>query len=369
MRSSSHLYFSRLDHLRLLAAFLVFYWHAGHWANVYPPSLVPTFFPFSIFEEGHTGVALFMVLSGFVFSAICGNRTPRYGDFIRNRFLRIAPLFTVWTLLIFYTNDVTPERMLATLLGLYNKYSLLGLGWTIVIEFQFYLIFPFLLLFSRRYGARYLVGLLGTMVMLRWLLWNQLGSIQYISYWTILGRIDQFLCGMMGYVIYRRYHRWLSSPLFFLAVVTAWLYIYHVINQNGGYTGQPASTYFQAMWIVVPTLEGMFYMLIAASYLRLRIHIFKWIDGSLAWLGSLSYSLYLNHEAVLGAAFNWVIKYKWPIATPLQISLYSCLVVYPLVVAISAVTYYFIEKPFLSLRRSYLIEPSHTAPESGSQNG
>jgi peptidoglycan/LPS O-acetylase OafA/YrhL len=275
----------------------------------------------------------------------------------------------VWTLLGFYTRDITPERMFATLFGLLNKNSYPGLGWTVLIEFQFYLIFPFLLLFSRQYGTRYLVGLLGTMVMLRWLFWNQLGSVQYISYWTILGRIDQFLCGMIGYVIYRRYHRWLGSPLFLIAVITTWLLIFHWINQNGGYYGQPESKYFQSMWIVVPTLEGLFYMLITVSYLRLRIRLFRWMDLLLAWLGTLSYSLYLNHETVVGVCFNWAIKYKWPVGTPLQVSLYALLAAFPLLVAVSAATYYLIEKPFLGLRRSYLIEATSPAPESSSVTG
>jgi peptidoglycan/LPS O-acetylase OafA/YrhL len=357
MQSSSQLYFARLDHLRFVAAFLVFYWHAGHWWNVYPTGSVPSFFAGSIFEEGHTGVALFMVLSGFIFCAICGDKVPIYGEFLRNRLLRIAPLFTIWTLFGYSVRpDVTPERLFATIFGLLNKNSYPGLGWTVLIEFQFYLIFPFLLAFSRRYGTRYLVGLVGTIVMLRWLFWNQYGSVQYMSYWTIVGRIDQFVLGMVGYSLYRRYHPWLGSIPFFVSLVVVWLAIYHVINLNGGYYGIPTSPYFQTMWIFVPTLEGLFYMLITVSYLRLQIRIAKWLNSALAWLGMLSYSLYLNHDTVVTACYKWATYYKLPVNTPVTIGLYAVVAVFPVLVAVSAATYYFIEKPFLNLRRAYLVD-------------
>ncbi|GAB4215044.1 MAG: hypothetical protein Fur007_12340 [Rhodoferax sp.] len=83
----------QLDHLRLLAALLVFGFHVfhqyfGHWV----PS--PYAAGFGLITEGHTGVALFFVLSGFLFMSIAlQGGDIDYKKFIRNRFLRIFPLF------------------------------------------------------------------------------------------------------------------------------------------------------------------------------------------------------------------------------------------------------------------------------------
>ncbi|MGY3408223.1 peptidoglycan/LPS O-acetylase OafA/YrhL [Bradyrhizobium sp. GM5.1] len=71
MKSSSGLYFSRLDHIRALAAYLVFVWHFTHLTTQFPVpfSTVPPF-PFALVEEGHVGVGLFMTLSGYLFAKL-----------------------------------------------------------------------------------------------------------------------------------------------------------------------------------------------------------------------------------------------------------------------------------------------------------
>ena len=69
MRSSAGLYFDKLDHVRAVAAFLVFSWHFVHLSGV-PYDYAPLFPPASIFEEGYTGVSLFMTLSGYLFAKL-----------------------------------------------------------------------------------------------------------------------------------------------------------------------------------------------------------------------------------------------------------------------------------------------------------
>lgn len=97
MRSSAGQHWIALDHVRALAAFLVFTWHFNHSTNGYPGPFEgsPAFFPFAILDEGHTGVALFMTLSGNLFAKILNGRTVRYSLFSWNRFFRLAPLMVV----------------------------------------------------------------------------------------------------------------------------------------------------------------------------------------------------------------------------------------------------------------------------------
>ena len=45
--------------------------------------------------EGHTGVALFMVLSGYILASGTFGKDISYAGFLRNRFLRIFPLLIV----------------------------------------------------------------------------------------------------------------------------------------------------------------------------------------------------------------------------------------------------------------------------------
>src|SRR5215203_561184 len=105
MKSSSGAHFIALDHVRGLAAFIVFTWHFTHGQgeeNGYPIpyEYVPDVFLLSILDEGHTGVALFMCLSGYLFAKLLDGRNINYGAFLWNRALRLLPLLAVVILLV-----------------------------------------------------------------------------------------------------------------------------------------------------------------------------------------------------------------------------------------------------------------------------
>ena len=102
LESSEGRYFYRVDHIRALAAFIVFVWHFIHSVKGYPVKFnySPSIFPLSILDEGHTGVALFMTLSGYLFAKLIGDRQINYRSFIYNRALRLLPLFMLVILIV-----------------------------------------------------------------------------------------------------------------------------------------------------------------------------------------------------------------------------------------------------------------------------
>lgn len=105
---------------------------------------------------------------------------------------------------------------------------------------QCYLILPFLVLFVNRYGVRHLAGLLLS-VLLKAGVWAQTGTVQAISYSTIFGRVDQFLCGMIAARLAERLPAGtLRKAIPWLALMLAPLglsYLYHRFNEMGGYMG------------------------------------------------------------------------------------------------------------------------------------
>jgi peptidoglycan/LPS O-acetylase OafA/YrhL len=353
LRSSTSEYLPRLDHLRFLAALLVLVWHAVHFNNQIATAYVPRFWPLSIFEEGHTGVALFMTLSGFIFQAICRNRQIIYFEFLRNRILRIAPLFLVWTLFLFYTGDTDPSKLFVAILSLLNRDAVPGAGWTIIVEFQFYVIFPFLVVFTRKYGIRYLVGLLLLAILFRSGVWYAQGTVQSLAYWTIFGRFDQFLLGMIGCELYFRRPHWFAQGSLLLATVVLWLWLYHRFNRLGGFYNIGTYPTKSLIWVFLPSVEGLFYAVITASYLGLNKTLPRFLDKSLAWLGSLSYSFYLNHLFVIDVSYKICTALEWKVTRFTDALIFALLIVFPPLVVISAATYYLIELPFLSLRRRY----------------
>jgi peptidoglycan/LPS O-acetylase OafA/YrhL len=367
MKSSSSTYFSKLDHLRFFAALLVVVWHAIHSNGIIAPSYVPKFWGLSIFEEGHTGVALFITLSGFLFQALGRNSDLDYVQFLRNRVLRIAPLFLTWVLFIYYTGTADPAKLFFSVFALLNRDTLpevntvLGGGWTIVVEFQFYLIFPFLLAFTRRYGLRYLCGLLALAIALRAGVWYARDSVQMLAYWTMFGRIDQFLLGMIGCEVFFRHPRLFRSRIALAGLIAVWALLMHRFNELGGFYNHSGYPSTSSIWVYFTTLEGFFYSSIAAFYLGIESRMPAALDKFFAWLGTLSFSFYLNHGIVIEIAYKISIAMGFTIIgfwRGLAFALIACI---PLVTVVSAATYYLIEKPFLSLRRNYRTQQNHVS--------
>ena len=83
MKSSSGEHYVALDHVRAVAAFMVFTWHFTHGRGGSPIPLgyVPAFPPAALLDEGHTGVALFMSLSGYLFAKLLEGKTINFKAF------------------------------------------------------------------------------------------------------------------------------------------------------------------------------------------------------------------------------------------------------------------------------------------------
>jgi peptidoglycan/LPS O-acetylase OafA/YrhL len=147
-----------LDGLRGIAAILVVSFHALG----YP-------------SGGYFGVDLFFVLSGFLISSQIlseTDRTGRFGfmQFFKRRFLRLIPGFLIMYALYcgirfcFMPDlpNVGPRRLLQILflsnviileLG-YNPVTFLSHLWSISVEWQFYLVWPFLLVMLLQLGCK-----------------------------------------------------------------------------------------------------------------------------------------------------------------------------------------------------------------------
>lgn len=149
--------------------------------------VIPGALPDFTSKLGQTGVAIFFAISGFimVYISLRGDRSPPTGPaFLRSRFLRVAPLYYLTTMLMILFGWVThgfgraPGYRLpnATELGLSFAFiphrgvkgliqPIYELGWTLHYEMFFYLLFAVgLSLVARRAGVLILV-VLGLLVL------------------------------------------------------------------------------------------------------------------------------------------------------------------------------------------------------------
>src|SRR5262245_59261357 len=150
MRSSSGAHFIALDHVRALAAFMVFAWHFTHAVEGYPVPFdyVPALVPLSLLDEGHTGVALFMTLSGYLFAKLLDGKSIDYGAFLWNRAVRLLPLLAVVIVMVGLMKFVAGESVTRYAYEILNGVwapTLPNGAWSITVEFHYYVILPLFL--------------------------------------------------------------------------------------------------------------------------------------------------------------------------------------------------------------------------------
>lgn len=389
----------RLAHLRCMAALLVLAFHAFHrFFGLWKPQ--PQAWPMGWLAEGHTGVSLFFVLSGFLFMRIAlhgqaahepaqsaGQQPWRldYWRFVQNRGLRIAPLFLV----VFFVAISVGRDKFAAQDVLYVLFSNLGqaptsnwfmtgAAWTISVEFTFYLVFPFLARFAMAQGPGYLLRLVGLLLLFK--LGGFLASERptHMLYSTLLGRMDQFLIGMLaalwsvqGWFAASSLKERATSGLagvhggwVLAALVLMWALLGAQAHWASYFLPQPR----QWAWVLWPTVEAAGWAAVIVAYAHWRGSLASLLGRAGIWLermlekgGEISFSLYLWHGLVIFLLdelwHRWTVWLGWAPVWPgpwqLQALGMGALVLV-LSWGVATWSYRTIEAPFLQLRRRYV---------------
>lgn len=351
MKSSTGKYFIALDHVRALAAFIVFTWHFIHINNGHHAP--PPAFPLSILTEGHTGVALFMVLSGYLFAKLLDLKTIIYTQFLWNRFLRLAPLLLLIIFIVglqkyfagqdifYYTKSILAGSI---------KPSLPNGGWSITAEFHFYLILPFLLLITTKWRYSLLL-VLGLPLVMRFFLWQEIGQIQSLSYWTIIGRIDQFLLGILAFKFRKNVANKHTIVILVLFIFACFYWYFDSIR---GFYKSPSYPSPSSIWIYMPTIEGFAYALLIAWYDNSFKHSTGKISRFVALIGTYSYSIYLLHFFIVFRMANAINSHIVELSN-IHIAMLFSFLCFLVMVPIGHISYNLIEKPFLRFRTKYIV--------------
>ena len=234
--------------------------------------------------------------------------------------------------------------------------------WAVAVEFQCYLLFPLLIAFSNERGSKFLVQLIAVALLIRLLAVLAEGANpRDLSYWTVVGRIDQFCIGMIAARLYvERDLANIGAKWFVPSALAAGLMLC-VFNRLGGWPSAPS---WKIGW---PTIEGAVWACFIVSYLPAARRLMpNWFGRLFAKLGEISYSMYLLHFAVIFAIIKngWYVRvtgngYYDALATTLLAAL-------PATAAMSLLTYNTIELPFLRMRPRYIV-PARLPDKAGSR--
>jgi peptidoglycan/LPS O-acetylase OafA/YrhL len=374
--ATSVAYLPELESLRGWAMLLVLVFHVdGFVRNPFVQTsgeVVPPWLAFV--RAGHTGVSLFFVLSAFLlslpfFAAARTGRSLSLRRYAARRALRILPLYyaAVVAGALLHAGTLAGLaaalpyflclNMLATPLLPYSS-----VWWSLMTEVQFYLTLPLLWLSLRRRAARWItVALLAVYAVAYGAFLAgrlRLPSFEAVAWLglSLFGRAPIFLTGIAAAAWYAgngrtTAERWAARPwlrrggadmllwatLLAQAVVLQWVVFvgYNVANS-------PPRLVFHAveggLWACVVLL-----LLIAPLHSKALL-CNRWLST----LGVLSYSVYIVHVPLLLLSLNamrhagitglsgW--NARTGIVAPLLVA--AC-------IAVSALTYRFIEQPFL----------------------
>ncbi|PCI75122.1 MAG: hypothetical protein COB20_13540 [SAR86 cluster bacterium] len=378
MKSTNFGYIPALDHLRGFAAVLVLFFHGSHFIShklAYgtpydPANWTRTDNPFSaLVIEGHTAVSLFFLLSGFVFTVGSLQKKLNYLGFYRNRLLRTYPLFLFFLILgiAFNVENFNIIALWQSVFFMANSDTAINGGaftyvfWSIAVEWHFYLVFPLLLLAVQKWGWQALLALILIFLFVRTGAYLVGADMRELSYYTIVGRIDQFLLGMLAGIYYRNYFV-AGKRLDYVAIAGTGLVLVLLFGFNR-LGGGAVNNY---LWIFWPTLEATAWAIFLIGYLSIARHFHRLVGKTLVAVGTVSYSIYMGHYLVL----DYFLRNDWDsllrLSDPLATAVLNTLVLMlPVVLLLAATTYYCVERPFLLRRRKYMqaAEPVAQRPE------
>ena len=291
-----------------------------------------------IFNSGAAGVDVFYVISGIVIGlCLTQNSLP---EFVVRRFIRVAPLLLLGTLLYLWVRRSTgsPEyggdrvEFLHSLLlwppSTENWYPLYGASWTLQYEMFFYILSAFMIMLipargpTRVYAALALVIFLGSIHVSRSLIGGEgyFDSSLYLEF--AAGLVLSFSAGIIGCMALIAAIAAFALSDIFIAGQQERIIMY----------GAPAIL----VVIAFMNFEG-----------------FRFFENKYAQLlGDSSFVIYMTHLSTLQLVYYYGLVYEYTLA---EHPLATIMIMNGATVAVGVIGYLLIEKPLLKFLRGLLI--------------
>ena len=335
---------NNFDHLRLVLAFGVFFFHIAELTQL------STFQFFKSFISPAVSVHLFFIISGFLIF-MSYEKSSSLRSYLNKRLRRIAPAYVTVVSMLFITLSLLSSLTLQEYFSSSDswKYLFFNLGtlnflqtslpgvftsnhlqavdgslWTIKIEVTFYLSVPFIAFLYRWIKP---TTLLTVIFVLSALYYNIMGSLAYERQSNLLLILQHQLPGQM---------------LFFTA--GALLYYQFKYFQKFRH-----SLFIMAIIIFITQYYLHIYLLYALSLSVIILYIATSIPymGNISKHGDLSYGIYIWHFPLIQVfiAVGLFKTHTW-LAFVLLVAI---------VIIFAWLSWHFIEKPFLSERSHYRV--------------
>jgi len=321
------------------------------------------------FGFGWLGVDLFFVLSGYLISTILLNSINQPG-FLKNFFIRrILRIFPVYYLVLVLSIFVLPlivnnlhfyiENQLWFWLYLQNWLYVFKIPdngfllhfWSLAVEEQFYLLWPFIMLLVRSPKKLFILVsiFLVSIMTIRIILWlNQIEGLKYFSLYTFT-RVDGICIGCLLALTMHINSDWLKKYtahiVFLLALIN---FTFFFLNKANRFTF-PFFPFIGYTTFAILFALLLYEIIIGRTKLLNNFFSIK----VLRFFGRISYGFYIFHWPVyilLSPLTERFLIKTFQINSNILISLILTL----LALFVSCISFYFFEKRFLNLKRYFL---------------
>ena len=364
-------HYPAIDGLRGFAVLLVIWFHSSLFAHEMTQSVHQGFqkiyYNFGVL--GETGVDLFFVLSGFLITGILIDTAREknvFKNFYIRRSLRIFPLYYaciavfIIVCLVLGKDIFSDMRWLTHILYLQNwsvlynfdSYMYLNHTWSLAVEEQFYLFWPFLFLavFKRSLKLTIIMclALMLSSSILRSALYD--GEVHKFAYSATICRLDGLIMGALLAVLCKNYQTYMRDNIIVFLygmLVTSLIVIFLVLCSADSYVFHGLLMRFGLVFC------NLFYVCLLAYIFLSGAHsgIFRFFRSKyLQGIGRVSYGVYIVHVPLMLMIGHYLVSYEMTYWWNHMALLISGIVV-PLCVA--SLSYKFFERPILLLKNKY----------------
>lgn len=354
---SSDKHIPALDCIRGLAVLLIMLFHC---------------FDFAVFKFGWMGVDLFFVLSGFLITGILldSKSSPNYyRNFIVRRILRIFPLYYFILLFCLILIPLISPQLFGPGYEYYIKhqswfwlymqnwlYSKTGFPdnqtlvhlWSLAVEEQFYIFWPLVIrLFNTKKLLAVCLIIVAFSLIFRFYIGAELGFVHPFKYMATFSRMDALTTGAIIAILIRKRPDWLEKyimPVFIISLVivgAAILYLKAIL--------------FVRLTPIYTFIDILFGCLLIFMLNKEKFLILRPLYGSVfSFFGKYSYGLYVYHFILYHVfEYNVLPGFITVFKNNGVALLINGIIVFLISIPVSMLSYKYLEKPFLKLKRFF----------------
>jgi len=306
------------------------------------------------------GVSIFFALSGFLITYLLlkekeKTKSINVKKFYIRRLLRIWPLYYLYIAIIFVVYTLFSISYDASIIPFYiflaanipiiinNMLPFAGHLWSIGVEEQFYLFWPWVAKIKNEKLFNYSIFLVLILFLLKIIFWiiNYKYNFSFPLVFLSVTRIHIMIIGAIGAMLYYNNSKYIKYITSYWTQSFSWLIILMV-----------ALNKFHISSLIDNEIVGLITIFIIFSQITRKNYIINLENKLMNFIGKISYGVYVYHPVIIFLAHKTFGKFQ---SSSIQNYIIVFILILSLTISIAYISYTFYEKRFIELKSKFAI--------------